>query len=98
MINFALTITTKADKDEAEIYKYISEEFGMIYADEFRKKLFNLFNLLLKQPFIGRPAKNNPTLRVYVFNNHNKVVYKLSENSISIIRILHTKTNLSSKY
>jgi plasmid stabilization system protein ParE len=76
MIHFALTITTKADKDEAEIYKYISEEFGVIYADKFRKKPFNLFNLLLKQPYIGRPAKINPTLRVYLFNNNNKVVYK----------------------
>lgn len=59
-----LTLTKKADKDEANIYNYITEKFGEIYAEKFREQLIQLFRLLCKQPFVGRPAKNAPALRV----------------------------------
>jgi plasmid stabilization system protein ParE len=98
MINYSLTFTGKADKDEAEIYKYITEQFGEIYADKFRASFIQFCHLLTKQPFIGRPAKDDASLRVFIFNKQNKVVYKVEESSIIIMRILNTKTNLSSKF
>ena len=98
MINYSLTLTKKADKDEAEIYKYITEQFGEIYADRFRASFIQFCKLLSKQPFIGRPAKDDASLRVFVFNKQNKVVYKVEDNSIIIIRVLNTRTNLSSKF
>jgi hypothetical protein len=36
MIDYTLAFTRKADKDEADIYKYITEKFGEIYAENFR--------------------------------------------------------------
>ena len=66
MITYNLLITTKADNDEAGIHKYILEKFGEIYADNFRKKFIELFKLLAKQPFLGRPAKNDVVLRVFI--------------------------------
>lgn len=98
MIEYRITITGKADKDEAAIYKYISEKFGESYAENFREKLMDVFYLLSKQPFIGRPAQNKATLRVYIFSKQNKIVYKVNEDSLSIIRILNTKTNLAGKF
>lgn len=98
MINCTITLTSKADKDEAAIYKYIATEFGKIYADRFREKLIEFFHLLSKQPFIGRPAKNNPALRVYIFTRQNKVIYKVIDEEIVIIRLLNSKSNLASKY
>ena len=98
MINYSLIFTRKADKDETDIYKYITEKFGKIYADKFRRRLIQFYHLLSKQPFIGRPAKDDASLRVFIFNKQNKVVYKVEDNSIIIIRILNTRTNLSSKF
>lgn len=98
MINYKVIVTAKADKDEDDIYKYIRKEFGEIYANKFRQKLIQFFHLLLKQPLIGRPAKNKSRLRVYIFSRQNKVVYKVEEDNIIIIRILNTKTNLASKF
>ena len=43
MITYKVILTSKADKDEAGIYKYIADEFGEIYADNFRTKLIQLF-------------------------------------------------------
>jgi toxin ParE1/3/4 len=98
MINYSLTFTGKADKDEADIYKYITEKFGEIYADKFRATFIQFCHLLAKQPFIGRPAKDDTSLRVFIFSKQNKVVYKVEDNSIIIIRVLNTRTNLSSKF
>lgn len=98
MIGLRITLTKKANKDEATIYKFILEKFGESYADRFREKLLDIFYLLSKQPFIGRPAKNKATLRVYIFSKQNKIVYKVNEDSLSIIRILNTKTNLAGKF
>jgi plasmid stabilization system protein ParE len=98
MSSHTLDFTRKADRDELGIYNYISEEFGEIYAKKFRTNLIEFCKLLIKQPFIGRPAKNDSTLRVFVFSKQNKIVYKVESNRIIIIRILNIKTNLSSKY
>lgn len=98
MISYSIILTNKADEDEASIFQYISNEFGIIYAEKFREKLMRFFHLLSKQPFIGRSAKNYPTLRVYIFNQQNKIVYKIENDTIIIIRLLHIKSRLSSKY
>ncbi len=88
MMDYTLVFTRKADKDEADIYKYITEKFGEIYAENFRANFIRFCHLLAKQPFIGRPAKNDATVRVFIFNRQNKVVYKVTDNGITIIRIL----------
>ena len=98
MINHSIIFTSKADQDEASIFQYISDEFGLMYAEKFRAKLIIFFHLLSKHPYIGRPAKNYPALRVYIFYKQNKIVYKIRKEEIIIIRMLHTKTRLSSKY
>lgn len=98
MIGYTLKLTSKADEDEAGIYTYITDKFGEIYAEKFRIRFIQFCNLLTKQPFIGRPAKNDATLRVFIFNKQNKVVYKVEDDCITIIRILNTRTNLSSKF
>jgi toxin ParE1/3/4 len=98
MIAYKVIVTKKADKDEEKIYNYISKEFGQIYADKFRDKLIELFKLLSKQPLLGRPAKNNAMLRVYIFSKQNKLVYKVTETEIIILRLLNNRTNFASKF
>lgn len=91
-------ITRKADLDEAAIYHYILNKFGEKYTENFRSNLIQFFHLLSKQPFIGRPAKNDSSLRVYLFEKQNKIIYKVTEDNIVIIRILSTKTSYSSNF
>ena len=98
MIGYTLNFTRKADKDESDIYKYIADKFGEVYAKKFRKNFIEFCHLLTKQPFIGRPAKNDAALKVFIFGKQSKVVYKVEDNCITIIRILAMKTSPSSKY
>lgn len=98
MITYKIIVTKKADNDEEITYKYISDKFGKIYAENFRNRLIELFKLLSKYPLVGRPAKNDLILRVYTFNNQNKLVYKVTATEVIIIRLLNTKKNLASMF
>ena len=96
MSEYSIRITRKADKDEQLIYEYIVENFGEIYAQKFRGKLFDALEKLKKYPMIGRVAKKDKSLRVLIPNDKNKIVYKVTENEIIVIRILNMKSKDSS--
>jgi plasmid stabilization system protein ParE len=96
--SLGIVVTHKANADETAIYKYISEKFGIIYADKFRKKLVELLRLISSQPFIGRPAKNDSSIRVFLMSRQNKIVYRLTETEIVILRIINTKTKSSGNF
>ncbi len=98
MTGYTVQLTRKADDDEAQIYAYITERFGLVYAENFRAGFIRFCHLLTRQPFMGRPAKNDASLRVFLFEKQNKVVYKVENNHIAVLRILNTRTNLSSKF
>ena len=93
-----IVITKKADADETAIYEYITTSFGSVYADNFRKKLIGLFNLISRQPFIGRPARNDASIRVFQMSRQNKIVYKLNDTEIIVLRILHTRMKISGEF
>jgi len=93
-----IVVTKKADDDELAIYQYISKTFGSLYADKFRSRLIEVFTLMAKQPFIGRPAKQDKSIRVLMLSKQNKVVYKLTESQIIILRILNTKAKASGDF
>lgn len=96
--SLSIIITQKADADETAIYNYISDTFGSIYADNFRKKLIEVFKLMSRQPFIGRPAKGHVSIRVFMMNKQNKIVYKITETEVVVLRILNTRTRLSGEF
>lgn len=96
--SLSIIITKKADADETVIYNYISETFGNIYADKFRQRLIELFKLMARQPFIGRPAKGNASVRVLMMNKQNKIVYTIAETEVVVLRVLNTRTKLSGEF
>lgn len=93
-----IRITQKADADEASIYQYIERTFGKVYADRFRVRLIELFHKLAIMPTAGRTAKAEPSIRIFIFNRQNKVVYKITEQDLVIIRILNTKARTTGNY
>jgi|GEM_PF-2472651 plasmid stabilization system protein ParE len=96
--SLAVIITKKADTDEASIYNYISDTFGKQYADRFRIKIIDLFRSIALHPFIGRPAKKDPSIRVFIISKQNKLVYKPTEKEVIILRLLNTRTKISKEF
>lgn len=98
MNTLIIVITKKADNDESAVFDYITNKFGETYARKFRERLVQAFTVISRQPFIGRPAKNDKEIRVLQLSKQNKIVYKITETEVIILRLLHTKTNLSTKF
>ena len=96
--SLSITITKKADADETAIYNYITETFGSVYAHKFHKRLIDLLKLIARQPFIGRPARGNASIRVLMMSKQNKIVYTMTETQVVILRILNTRTKLSGDF
>ena len=96
--SLALLITEKANADEHAIFRYITEVFGSLYAERFRTKLIQLFQLVATQPFIGRVAKNDSYIRVLIISKQNKFIYKVTDSAIIILRILNTKTAKANRF
>jgi hypothetical protein len=53
---------------------------------------------MTRQPFIGRPAKGNNSIRVLMMSKQNKIVYKVAETEVVVLRILNTRTKLSGEF
>jgi uncharacterized protein YpmB len=56
------------------------------------------FEKLAKYLLIERVAKKDKSLRVLIPNNKNKIIYKVTEEEIIIVRILNMRTKRSSDY
>lgn len=65
MINYTLSFTKIADKDEADIYKYITSKFREIYAEKFRVTLFS-FAIFSPSSLLLQACKYNTALRVFI--------------------------------
>lgn len=97
MTAYKIVVTNAADKDEASIYSYIADKFGVVYADNFRNKLLRILKLLSNHPHLGRPAKRNAGVRVYIFQQ-NKIVYCLKDDSLIVVRVLDMRTKIAGKF
>jgi len=93
-----VVITVAAAEDEAAIVSFITDRFGSSYAGKFRDELFRVLHLISRYPYIGRPAKQFTDVRVFLFNKQNKLIYKVTAEHVVILRLLNTRTDLSSRY
>lgn len=67
-----IRVTQNADADETSIYQYIEQKFGKVFAQKFRSTLIDLFNKLAVMPTVGRVAKDDHSIRVFIFSHQKK--------------------------
>ena len=75
--------------DLKEIHEYISKD-SKLYADRYINKLFTRVDQLETHPKSGRvvPEYNMETIRELIEGNY-RIVYKIIQNSVSILRVHH---------
>jgi toxin ParE1/3/4 len=75
--------------DIREIHEYISKD-SRLYADRYIDILFNRVDQLETHPKSGRvvPEYNIETIRELIEGNY-RIVYKVTEDSVSILRVHH---------
>ncbi|RRJ91616.1 type II toxin-antitoxin system RelE/ParE family toxin [Paenimyroides tangerinum] len=92
-------LSKKAVEDLTEIYEYTFENWSEKQADKYYTKLISIFNLLAKNPEIGRIYHEiNSFILGFPLNNHIVFYRNLNPNQIEILRILGAETDIKNRF
>jgi|SRR3954451_16710575 plasmid stabilization system protein ParE len=75
------------------LLQYLEVEWGQRRAVEFLSKLDTRIDTLKEQPFIGKPSGRKPEVRTVLITKHNRLYYKVSNNTIVILNMYDTRRN-----
>ena len=85
-----------AESDVSEIYDYTDLQHGASQAVKYLTGLDNTFSALVEQPLIGKDRPEiRKELRSFVFEKHT-IFYRIMDDEIRIIRVLHSRCDLPS--
>lgn len=86
-------LSNKAEQDFGDIYEYTFLNFGEDQADEYTEEMESCLQVISEAPFIGRDCREiKQGVRRHDHNKH-AIFYKIREQDVFIIRILHQQMN-----
>lgn len=83
-----------ADSDLEDIFDYTVREFGFKQAENYLREIEEVFNFLFTNPSLGRTRSE---IKEYLFSfpkDNHVVFYRVLENHIRIVRVLHGSRDL----
>lgn len=87
-----IKISVKAYEDLENIYDYTLSNWGAKQAENYRRKLDEMFSLLLANPEIGRSILSRPGYRFFPFLKHT-IIYRKMPKAVFIVRVRHGSEN-----
>ncbi len=92
----AYELSDVAESDVSEIYDYTDLQHGAGQAIKYLIGLDKAFNVLVEQPLIGKNRSEiREELRSFVYEKHT-IFYRIMDDKIRIVRILHSRCDLPS--
>jgi plasmid stabilization system protein ParE len=94
-----LDYSLESKDDLIDIFENIKKDKPNV-AKEYAQKLKEYMELLIANPKMGGQCKNKNVMlecRILVYKSH-LIFYKVKENSILIIRIIHSKENYKQNF
>jgi len=97
---YEVVISAKGDSDFESIVNYTSQTYGEAQAARYVSVIRNEFLALSEMPTIGHLRKDIPSRYRARNAGQHVIIYEISEKNkiVSIIRILHTQMDFSSKF
>ena len=74
------------------VLHYLEKEWGKTVADGFLTKIEKTVESLRHNAFIGAPSTKIKDARGLSITAHNRLFYRVKGNSVSILRLLDTRT------
>lgn len=81
--------TRSALRDLESIHRYIAKDNTEV-ADAVVSRIQDLEKKLALYPFIGKPGRKETTRELFVTRTTFVIVYRVVEQTVQILRILHT--------
>ena len=90
-------LTQKAKSDLKAIYKYSVQQWGVAQADNYHKIISQKLHKLTTNPKMGKNFDETlPKQRRYILKHHI-AIYKIDNDRIKIVRILHKNMNIDAQ-
>jgi toxin ParE1/3/4 len=84
-----------ADEDLEDIFDFTMTEFGFEQAEKYLNEIEDVFQSLLFNPELGK-ARNEIKRGLYSFPKDNHIIfYRILNNHIRIVRVLHGSRDIS---
>ncbi len=72
---------------------YLELNWGYKVAEDFLAKVDLRLDKLSEQPFIGSISKKRKNVRTFLITKHNRLYYRIVNNTIEIINLYDTRIN-----
>ena len=76
-----------------KVLTYLEKEWSHKVACEFLEKIDRRIDLLTKQPYVGAPSNKIKDVRGVLVSRHNRLYYKIKNNTVTILNIYDTRLN-----
>jgi len=87
-----------ADKDLEDIFDYTMDEFGFDQAEKYLLEIEEIFQGLVLNPQSGK-KRDEIKQGLYSFPKDNHIIfYRISDNHIRIVRVLHGSRDISKHF
>ena len=95
--SLSIRFSKKARQDFIDILRYTAEQFGPLQLDIYRDRIDDALQLIGHNPEIGHRRFDLPqSHRAYLVGAH-VIVYRLEDQGIGVVRILHQRMSLTSR-
>ena len=89
-MGYKVILKKRFAKNLLHVLVYLEKEWGKKVADEFQDKIYDTLHLLSLHPYIGAPS-NKINIRGLLITKHNRLFYRVKNNSIIIISLADTR-------
>ncbi len=90
-MGYKITFKKRFANNLLSVITYLEKEWGKKAADDFMDRLNEALNLLKFHPHIGAPSKKIPRARGLLISPHNRLFYRIENNTIFIITLADTR-------
>jgi plasmid stabilization system protein ParE len=80
-------------KKVVALNSWLEAEWGNKVAIDFQEKLELIVSIIAQQPGAGSVAKKNETVRKILVTKHNRLYYRISNDTIELLALIDTRQN-----
>lgn len=92
---FEIIIKKRFTNKVAKTLGYLEKEWSLKVASEFLQKIDRRIEQLKMQPYLGVPSSKIKDVRGLLITKHNRLYYKIKNNTVIILNMYDTRANPS---
>lgn len=89
----SVIISPQAKDDILNIFKYLKENWGQKFVDEFLQKLESFYDILLINPRLFGYYNKRLKIRKYILTKQNIIYYRINKNVTEVIIVFDIRQN-----